>query len=92
MGIVNENGENGLAEIKKVDAQGRVALPAKWRARKLHNTDEVVVVERGEILLLKPRTKPDLTKHFDVAKVQIDPKAFSDYSRLKRTIVGRGRE
>jgi len=78
LGIVNENGENGLAEIKKVDAQGRVALPAKWRARKLHNTDEVVVVERGEILLLKPRTKPDLTKHFDVAKVQIDPKAFSD--------------
>ncbi len=58
----------------------------------MRNTDEVVVVERGEVLLLKPRTKPDLTKHFDVANVEIDPKAFSDYSRLKRAILGRGRE
>ena len=81
-----------MAEIKKVDAQGRVSLPAKWRARKLRNTDEVVLVERGEILLLKPRTKPDFTRHFDVAKVEIDPKVFSDYSRLKRAILGRGRE
>lgn len=49
-------------------------------------------VERGEVLLLKPRTKPDLTKHFDIAKVEVDPKAFSDYSRLKRAILGRGRD
>lgn len=81
-----------MAEIKKVDAQGRVSLPAKWRARKLRDADEVVIVERGESLLLRPRTKPDLTKHFDVAKVDINPKAFSDYSKLKRSILGRARE
>ncbi len=90
MGIISRNGENALTEIKKVDAQGRVALPAKWRARKLRNTDEVILVERDEVLLLKPRTKPDLTKHFDVADVEIDPRAFSDYSKLKRAILGRG--
>jgi DNA-binding transcriptional regulator/RsmH inhibitor MraZ len=79
------------AAVKKVDAQGRVALPAKWRARELRNTNEVVVVERGNVLLLKPRTKPDLTKHFDAATVTVDPIAFSDYSRLKRAIFGRSR-
>jgi bifunctional DNA-binding transcriptional regulator/antitoxin component of YhaV-PrlF toxin-antitoxin module len=80
-----------MGAVKKVDAQGRVALPAKWRARELRNTNEVVLVERGNLLLLKPRTKPDLTKHFDVATVAIDPSAFSDYSKLKRAILGRGR-
>ncbi len=34
------------------------------------------------------RTKSDLTKHFDVAEVVIDPEAFSDYSRLKKNILG----
>jgi hypothetical protein len=33
-----------------------------------------------------------MTKHFDVAEVVIDPEAFSDYSRLKKNILGRGRE
>jgi bifunctional DNA-binding transcriptional regulator/antitoxin component of YhaV-PrlF toxin-antitoxin module len=89
---MNRNGEVTVAEIKKVDAQGRVALPAKWRARKLRDTDEVVLVEKGEVLLLKPRVKPDLTKHFDMVDVDIDPKAFSDYSKLKKTILGRSRE
>ena len=90
MGIPFDMG-NRLATVKKVDAQGRIALPAKWRARQLRNTNEVLVVERGNSLLLKPRTKPDLTKHFDVARVAIDPSGFSDYSELKRAILGRGR-
>jgi hypothetical protein len=45
-------------------------------------------VEWGEVLFSKPRTKSDLTKHFDVAEVEIDPEVFSDYSRLKRAILG----
>jgi bifunctional DNA-binding transcriptional regulator/antitoxin component of YhaV-PrlF toxin-antitoxin module len=80
-----------MVAIKKVDAQGRIALPAKWRARELRKTDEVIVVERGSVLLLKPRTKPDLTKYFDVASVTVDPSAFSDYSKLKHAILGHGR-
>ena len=45
-------------------------------------------MEWGEVLFSKPRTKSDLTKHFDVAEVEIDPEVFSDYSRLKRAILG----
>lgn len=78
-----------MAEIKKVDAQGRISLPVGWRARKLQGSKEVVVVERGELLLVKPKGKPDLTKHFDAVEVDVDPRDLADYSRLKKTILGR---
>ena len=80
-----------MGAVKKVDAQGRVALPAKWRARELRDTNEVIVSERGSVILVKPRRKPDLTQHFDAATVWIDPSAFSDYSKLKKAVLGRGR-
>jgi bifunctional DNA-binding transcriptional regulator/antitoxin component of YhaV-PrlF toxin-antitoxin module len=78
-----------LAQIKKVDGQGRISLPARWRASKLRGSDEVVVVEKGELLLVKPKGRADLTKHFDAVEVDVEPGDLSDYSRLKRTILGR---
>jgi len=78
-----------LAEIKKVEAQGRISLPAGWRASKLQGSDEVVVVEKGELLLVKPKGRSDLTKHFDAVEVDVDPRNFADYSQLKKTILGR---
>jgi len=81
-----------LAQIKRVDEQGRISLPARWRASKLRGTDEVVVVEKGELLLVKPKGKPDLTRHFDAVEVDVDPKSFADYSRLKKAILGRAGE
>ena len=80
-----------MAQIKKVDRQGRISLPATWRASKLRGSAQVVVVERGELLLVKPKGKPDLTKHFDAVEVDLDPTNLSDYSRLKKTILGRRR-
>ena len=81
-----------LAEIKKVDGQGRISLPAGWRASKLRGSDEVVVVEKGELLLVKPKGRPDLTKHFDTVEVDLDPENLTDYSRLKRAVLGRRRQ
>lgn len=78
-----------MADIKKVDAQGRISLPAWWRASKLRGSDEVVVVEKGELLLVKPKGRSDLTKHFDAVEVDLDPSDLADYSRLKKTILGR---
>ena len=54
-------------------------------------SDEVVVVEKGELLLVNAKRKPDLTKHFDSVVVGVDPKDFSDYSSLKKAVLGRGR-
>jgi len=78
-----------LAEVRRVDAQGRISLPARWRSGKLQGVSEVLVIEKGDVLLVKPRTKPDLTRYFDSVKVDVDSKDFADYSRFKKAVLGR---
>ena len=78
-----------MAEIKKVDAQGRISLPARWRSKRVHGSGEVIVIEKGDVLLVKPRVKPDLTRHFDSVETDADPEDFADYSRLKKHVLGR---
>lgn len=72
-----------------MDSQGRISLPRRWRARKLQEPAEVVVVKKGDLLLVKPRVKPDLTRYFDAVSIDIDPEDFVDYARLKRALLGR---
>ncbi len=81
-----------VTEIKKVDAQGRISLPARWRSDKLHDSEEVIVIERGDVLLVKPNVKPDLTRHFDSIEVNAGSKNFEEYSNFKRTVLGRRRK
>ena len=78
-----------MAEIKKVDAQGRISLPARWRNKKIDDSGEVIVIEKGDVLLVKPRVKPDLTKYFDSVQIDIDPQDFADYAKLKKHTLGR---
>ncbi len=52
-------------EIRKVDSQGRIVLPRKWREKELKNEDEVIVIEDEGILKIIPKKKIDLTKFFD---------------------------
>jgi bifunctional DNA-binding transcriptional regulator/antitoxin component of YhaV-PrlF toxin-antitoxin module len=78
-----------LAEIKKVDAQGRISLPARWRSKRVDDSGEVIVIEKGDVLLVKPNVKPDLTRHFDSVETQADPEDFTDYSILKKAVLGR---
>lgn len=40
-------------------------------------------------LIVKPREKPDLTRHFDTGEVDVDSKDFVDYSRFKKALLGR---
>ncbi len=78
-----------MVTVRKVDAQGRVALPSRWRNRALKKSDEVIVIEEEDMLLIRPKRKIDLTKYFDSIKVDVDPKAFADYNLLKRALLGR---
>jgi hypothetical protein len=48
-------------------------------------------VPLGNDVFVKPRVKPDLTKHFDQVEVDLDPKDFADYSGPKRTLLGHRR-
>ena len=52
-------------EIRKVDSQGRIVLPIKWREKELKNEDEVIIIEDEGILKIIPKKKVDLTKFFD---------------------------
>ncbi len=77
-----------LVTVRNVDAQGRVALPKGWRKRTLKKSDEVILIEEDDMLLIRPRRKIDLTAYFDKIKVDIDPEAFADYNLLKRALLG----
>ena len=35
-----------MANIRKVDAQRRISLPAKWRSRRLRDSGEVIFIEK----------------------------------------------
>ena len=52
-------------EIRKVDSQGRIVLPHKWREKELKEGDEVLIIEEQGILKIIPKKKVDLTQFFD---------------------------
>jgi bifunctional DNA-binding transcriptional regulator/antitoxin component of YhaV-PrlF toxin-antitoxin module len=74
-------------EIKKVDSQGRISLPADWRREVLGDSEEVYVFREGKSLILRPRREPDLVQHFDSVTVDVETEAFEDYHKLKRALL-----
>jgi len=59
-------------EIKKVDSQGRIVLPHKWREKELKDADEVIIIEENGILRIIPKKKIDLTQFFDTLEFADD--------------------
>ena len=59
-------------EIKKVDSQGRIVLPHKWRENELKDNDEVIIIEENGILKIIPKKKIDLTQFFDTLEYDDD--------------------
>lgn len=56
--------ESGV-EVKKVDAQGRLILPADWREAEVGESRELYVVKRKGYLKIVPKRRVDLTERFD---------------------------
>jgi bifunctional DNA-binding transcriptional regulator/antitoxin component of YhaV-PrlF toxin-antitoxin module len=59
-------------EIKKVDSQGRIVLPHKWRENELKDNNEVIIIEENGILKIIPKKKIDLTQFFDTLEYDDD--------------------
>jgi len=59
-------------EIRKVDSQGRIVLPHKWREKELKEGDEVLIIEEQGILKIIPKKKIDLTQFFDSLEYEND--------------------
>lgn len=56
-------------EIRKVDSQGRIVLPYKWREKELKDNNEVIILEEKGVLKIIPKKKIDLTKFFDTIEL-----------------------
>ncbi len=75
--------ESGV-EIKKVDAQGRLILPADWRESEIGETRELYIIKRKGYLKLVPKRRVDLTECFD--KVDLGVKSIGSWSKFERKV------
>jgi bifunctional DNA-binding transcriptional regulator/antitoxin component of YhaV-PrlF toxin-antitoxin module len=53
-------------KIKKVDSQGRIILPRRWREKELKDGNEVIIIEEKGILKIIPKKNIDLAQFFDI--------------------------
>jgi bifunctional DNA-binding transcriptional regulator/antitoxin component of YhaV-PrlF toxin-antitoxin module len=78
---VVKNVESGV-EVKKLDSQGRIILPADWRAAEVGETREVYVIKRKGYLKLVPKRRVDLTQCFD--KVDLGVSAIGSWAQFEK--------
>jgi len=73
----------GSVEVRKVDPQGRLVLPAEWRGE-LGESGEVILVKGPGFIKLIPKRKADLRRFFDSADLGVD--AVDDWSEFEKKI------
>jgi bifunctional DNA-binding transcriptional regulator/antitoxin component of YhaV-PrlF toxin-antitoxin module len=75
--------ESGV-EIKKVDTQGRLILPADWRQSEIGESRELYIIKRKGYLKLIPKRPVDLTECFD--KVDLGVQSISNWSDFEKKV------
>jgi bifunctional DNA-binding transcriptional regulator/antitoxin component of YhaV-PrlF toxin-antitoxin module len=70
-------------EVKKVDSQGRLLLPADWREAEIGESRELIVIKRKGYLKIVPKRHVDLTECFD--KVDVGVEAIGDWRQFEKT-------
>lgn len=75
-------------EIRKVDSQGRLILPADWRESEIAEAREVYVVKRKGYLKILPKRKVDLTEFFD--RVDLGVEAIESWREFEKRFYGSG--
>ncbi len=76
-----------MSAVRRVDKQGRIALPRDWRAKSLKEGKEVVVLQHDDDLIIRPRRRADMTQYFDTIEVDANPEDFADYALLRRALL-----
>ena len=69
-------------EVKKVDARGRLILPADWREAELNESKELYIIKRKGYLKIVPKQRVDLTLNFDKADLGVE--AIGDWKQFKK--------
>jgi len=75
--------ESGV-EVKKLDAQGRLILPADWREAEIGESRELYIIKRKGYFKLVPKRRVDLTVYFD--KVDLGVKSIGNWSEFEKKI------
>jgi len=78
-----------LVEERVVDSQGRISLPAVWRREVLGEAEMVVILRRGEELVVKPKRSRRLSDFFDSVEVELESD-LSDWHAVKRELLNQG--
>lgn len=58
--------------VRKVDDQGRVVIPARWRRKKLKKSKNVLIIEEKDEIRIIPIETLDLTQFFDKIDLGVD--------------------
>lgn len=69
-------------DVRKVDSQGRLILPADWRKSEIAGAREVYVIKRKGSLKILPKRKVDLTALFD--NVDLGVEAVGDWRDFEK--------
>lgn len=69
-------------EVKKVDAQGRLILPADWRESQIGESKEIYIIKRKSYLKLIPKRRIDLTQCFD--KIDLGVEAIGNWRQFEK--------
>ena len=71
-------------EIRRVDSQGRIILPADWRESEIGRSRELYVIKRKGYLKIIPKRRADLTVNFD--KIDLHVEAIGDWREFERKL------
>ena len=69
-------------EVKKVDVQGRLILPADWRKTEIGESRELYIIKRKGYLKIVPKRHVDLTENFD--KVDLGVEAIRSWKQFEK--------
>ncbi len=75
-------------EVRKIDSQGRLILPADWRESEVGESRELYVVKRKGYLKIIPKRRIDLTKNFD--KIDLGVGAIGDWEEFEKKLLEAG--
>lgn len=76
-------------EIRKVDKQGRLIIPADWRRYELKDSNEVFVIKEKGFLKIVPKKRVDLRKFFDSVDLGMNVGEWSEFEERFYEISGR---
>ena len=70
--------------VKRVDGQGRIVIPKKWREKYLKDR-RVIMRIRGDVIEIMPERVFDLTRFFD--SIEVDVRSdLADWHKVKKEL------